>query len=191
MKRFAGYGCWTVLSILFFTGFAAAADPPPVGGQLPAFTLPVPDSADHRAYLGLSEQKSVFAVPEIAAPVAIIEIFSMYCPHCQREAPIVNNLYNLIQNRPNLKGKIALIGIGVGNTQYEVDYFRKAYDIPFPLFPDPDFAIHGLMGEVRTPYFVAIQKEKGGGHRVIYSELGGFGKPDAFLDLILQKSELE
>ena len=190
MKRFAGYGCWTVLSILFFTGFAAA-DPPPVGGQLPAFTLSVPDSPDHRAYLGISEQKSVFSVPDVAAPVAIIEIFSMYCPHCQREAPIVNDLYNRIQSRPDLKGEIKLIGIGAGNTQYEVNYFRDAYDIPFPLFPDPDFSLHGLMGEVRTPYFVAIRKEKGGGHRVIYSKLGGFGKPDAFLDLILQKSELE
>ncbi len=191
MKRFAGYGCWTVLSILLFFGPAAAVDPPPVGGQLPAFTLPVPETPEHRAYLGLPAERDVFAVPEVTAPVAIIEIFSMYCPHCQREAPLVNTLYDLIENRPDLKGKINLIGIGVGNSQFEVDYFRDTYKIPFPLFPDPDFKIHALMGEVRTPYFVVIQKEKGGGHRVIYSALGGFGKPDAFLDLILEKSELE
>ena len=97
MKRFAGYGCWMILSILLFAGLAAAVEPPPEGGRLPAFTLPVPDSPDHRAYLGLSEQKSVFSVPDVAAPVAIIEIFSMYCPHCQREAPMVNKLHHLIQ----------------------------------------------------------------------------------------------
>lgn len=191
MKRSVRYGCWTVCFVLLIAALAAAVGPPPVGGQLPAFTLPVPDSADHRAYLGIDDQHAVFSVPETATPLAVIEIFSMYCPHCQREATTVNDLYNLIENSPDLKGKIKLIGIGVGNSQFEVDYFRDAYKIPFPLFPDPDFIIHTLMGEVRTPYFVVIQKEKGGGHKVIYSKLGGFGKPEAFLDLILKKTELE
>ncbi len=191
MKRFVRRLCWTVLATLLFAGLSAAVEPPAVGGQLPAFTLPVPDNPEHRNYLGLTGERKDFAVPEVADPVAIIEILSMYCPHCQREAPTVNRLYELIQSSPDLKGKIKLVGIAVGNTPFEVDHFRETYNIPFPLFPDPDFAIHTLVGEVRTPFFMVVQKEQEGGHRVIYSALGAFGKPEAFLDLILRKSELQ
>jgi len=194
MKRHSEIENWWIFSILSIALLAApavAADAPLVGGQLPEFTLPVPESSAHRAYLGVSAENENFTIPTIADPVAIIEIFSMYCPHCQREAPIVNQLYELIQNSPDLKGKIKLIGIGVGNTRFEVDYFRDAYDIPFPLFPDPDFTLHSLMGEVRTPFFVGIKKIDDGGHEIIYAKLGGFGEPGEFLDLILQKSELQ
>jgi peroxiredoxin len=191
MRRTIRNGLWTLLWVGLSTGLAFALDPPQVGGQLPDFTLPAPENPDHRAYLGLAEEDGTFTIPEIASPVIIIEIFSMYCPHCQREAPTVNQLYRRIEETPDLKGKVKLIGIGVGNTRFEVDYFRDTYDIPFPLFPDPDFTLHTLFGEVRTPYFVVIKQPASGGHRVIHSALGGIGDPDTFLDLIRQKSELQ
>jgi thiol-disulfide isomerase/thioredoxin len=191
MKRMVRNALLTIFFLGISTAPAFALDPPQVGGRLPDVTLPAPEDPDHRAYLGLVAEESTFTIPDIASPVIIIEIFSMYCPHCQREAPVVNRLYRLIQESPDLKGKVKLIGIGVGNTRFEVDYFKKTYEIPFPLFPDPDFAIHALMGEVRTPYFVVVRNQEEGGHRVIHSELGGFGEPAAFLDLIRQKSELQ
>ena len=55
----------------------AASQPPAVGGQLPEFRLPVPQSDEHRQYLGLAG-KDVFKITEISAEVVIIEIFSMY-----------------------------------------------------------------------------------------------------------------
>ena len=58
-------------------GVSAANQPPPKGGVLPNFELPVPNTPHHRHYLGLN-QGSVFSIPEINAEVVIIEIFSMY-----------------------------------------------------------------------------------------------------------------
>ncbi len=73
-------GLWIWLLALCLAGLpeAFAADqPPPEGGVLPFFELPVPAGPEHRQYLGL-DQKPVFTIPEIKAEVVIIEIFSMY-----------------------------------------------------------------------------------------------------------------
>lgn len=55
----------------------AATDPPPEGGVLPQFELPVPEDAQARTYLGLPGPGK-FTVPQIKARLVIIEIFSMY-----------------------------------------------------------------------------------------------------------------
>jgi thiol-disulfide isomerase/thioredoxin len=134
--------------------------------------------------------KGTFQIPEIKAKVVIIEIFSMYCPYCQREAPEVNKLYRAVEGDPNLRGKIKLIGIGAGNSQFEVGVFRKTYKVPFPLFPDEDFSLHKCFGETRTPYFIAIQIYENGTHKVIYSKLGGIEGAEKFLKQITQLSGL-
>ena len=123
-----------------------------------------------------------FSLPKPNDGVVIIEIFSMYCPYCQKEAPNVNKLYDKIQASPNLKSKIRLVGIGVGNSAYEVDVFRKKYSVRFPLYSDGDFKIHQKLGEPRTPYFIGVKINLDGSHRIFYSKLGEFGDVDAFLE---------
>jgi hypothetical protein len=51
--------------------------PPPEGGVLPEIVLTVPESPEHREYLGLTGKKT-FKIPEIKSEIVIIEIFSMY-----------------------------------------------------------------------------------------------------------------
>lgn len=167
-----------------------AAGPPPVGGQLPDFTLGVPKDAAEKSYLGLSGS-GAFKIPQIRAKTVVVEIFSMYCPYCQREAPNVNRLYEKIEADPALKGKIKLIGIGVGNSAFEVGVFHKRYGIPFPLFPDGDFVLHKLLGEVRTPYFIGVKIGPDGSHQLIHSRLGAFESVEKFLDEIVKASDLK
>ncbi|MGD8366373.1 MAG: redoxin domain-containing protein [Desulfobacterales bacterium] len=165
-----------------------AGDTTPMAGELfPDIRLPMPERADHLAYLGLSGSQS-FAVSQIQAETLVIEIFNMYCPHCQREAPAVNAFYSRIEKTPALKGKIKVIGIGVGNSPFEVDHFRKVYQVPFPLFPDGDYAIHKRLGEVRTPYFFGLKLGKSGPARVFYSQLGGAKSAEKLLEDLLSRA---
>jgi UDP:flavonoid glycosyltransferase YjiC (YdhE family) len=97
----------------------------------------------------------------------------------------------MIENNSGLKGKIKIIGIGAGNSSFEIDIFRKKYNVLFPLFPDNEFVVHKSIGEVRTPYFIALKINRDGSHKVIYSKLGGIEKADQFLELMLKLSELD
>ncbi|MGD2150640.1 MAG: redoxin domain-containing protein [Desulfobacterales bacterium] len=169
---------------------SGANSTPEKGGTLPAIKLDVPKDPAHRSYLGLSGE-GLFDISEIKAQVVIIQIFSMYCPYCQREAFRVNELYENIEKDPNTRGKLKLIGIGAGNSQFEVDIFQKTYEVTFPLFSDGDFSIHKSLGEVRTPYFIGVKINDDGSHEVCYSSVGGFEKAERFLQIMLELSGLK
>ena len=114
----------------------------------------------------------------------------MYCPFCQREAPAVNRLYNKIEGNASIRDKIKLIGIGAGNSSFEVGIFKKKYHVPFPLIPDNDFSIYNALGKVRTPYFIGVKINPEGTNQIIYSKLGALKGEDRFLKLILKHSGL-
>jgi peroxiredoxin len=100
----------------------------------------------------------------------------------------VNELYRAIQERKDLRDKMKVIGIGAGNSPFEVDFFQKKYEIPFPLFSDQDLSIHKVIGEVRTPYFFGVKINDDGSNEVFYSKLGGFKDANEFLKLMVKLS---
>ena len=167
----------------------AFTNAPAIGESLPPFELPIPQDARAQSYLGLSGPGQ-FTIAQIEAKVVIIQIFSMYCPICQKEAFRVNKLYRTIQKRNDLKDKIRIIGIGTGNTAFEVGFFQKKYEVPFPLFSDENLSIHQILGEVRTPYFIGVKINRDGSDKVFYSRLGQFKDVNSFLKRIVELSGL-
>jgi peroxiredoxin len=95
-----------------------------------------------------------------------------------------------MQARKNLKNKMKLIGIGTGNSDFEVNFFRKKYEVPFPLFSDEDYSIHKALGEVRTPYFIGVKLKSDGSSEVFYSKLGAFKDANEFLKKMITLSGL-
>jgi peroxiredoxin len=176
---------------LMLSHLAPAANlPPSKDDVLPTINFTVPKNPDERAYLGLSGSGR-FKIPQIKAQVVIVEIFSMYCPVCQKDAPRVNEMYQAIEKNPDFKTRIKLVGIGAGNSPYEVEVFKKTYQVPFPLFADGDFTVHKAIGEVRTPHFIAIKITEGGTHQVVLSQSGDFQGAEAFLEKVLKTSGLK
>ncbi|MBC2711277.1 MAG: TlpA family protein disulfide reductase [Desulfosarcina sp.] len=173
---------WMVaLVMLAAPGMASEGKVPATGDLLVGMRMDSPEDPDKRAYLGL-EDRGNFDPTDITGRLLVIEIFSMYCPHCQREAPVVNRLYQAIEASKALRGQVKMIGIGVGNSTYEVDHFRKHYKIEFPLFPDEDFVIHKSLGEVRTPFFIISTIGSDNKGKILWTGAGNMEPLETFMD---------
>lgn len=185
-----------MMIVLIIVGCATATPPVPApprtASNAPGTTIVLPPLTDpvQRDYLGVKTTEP-FALNDIQTRVLIIEVFDFYCPHCQREAPNVNRLYHSIASDPNLKDRIKLIGIGVRNTAFEVNQFRKSFTVPFPLFPDRSRDIARQLEIRQTPTFVGFVLEPDGRLRRFMHAPGSMGNVDAFLARVIQLSGLE
>lgn len=177
----------TLAASLFLLGLVLPAnaqqEPFAVGDHLPAFSMAAPESSTHLDYLGLTPEASEFTLADVDASAVLVQIFSMYCPICQREAPEVNSLYAAL-HREGLGDTIKILGLGAGNSDLEVQVFQERYDVPFPMISDPDYILHEVFGGVGTPYFVLVQPSGSteGGHVVRLSHLGAFDSMETFLE---------
>ena len=166
----------------------AGSHPLPVGAAMPDLLLRGELSPEHLTHLGL-KGPAPRHLSEINAKTVILVAFSMYCPHCQREAPALNDLNALIASR-GLSEEVKLIGVGIGNSDFEVQVFRDKYATTFPLFSDPDFRINKELGEVGTPFFyvLAMNPEKKE-IRVVKTLLGRMESAESFFDQAMKACE--
>ncbi len=180
LKHFAA--CFSVLLILLsFISLASAQAPAATRNfPFPSFQLPAPQNEMEAIYLGVPES-GTFGVGQIKAQVVLIEIMSAYCPYCQRVAPLVDDVYQRIQSDPALKGKVKMIGIGMTNTAYELDTFKKKYNVPFPLFADPKGEISKKFSVPGTPTFIGAKLDGKGGAQEIFYRPGAFRDTDQFM----------
>jgi hypothetical protein len=87
--------------------------------------------------------------------VLVIQIFDMYCRNCQKDAPDVNRLYEQVAGS-DLADRVRFLGIGKGNTAVETGIFDERYEVPFPLFPDPNKENVKRLGVPETPAFIIV-----------------------------------
>lgn len=131
------------------------------------------------AYLGLDNGEA--RPSAVKADFLFVEVFSMYCPICQRDAPTINELFDKLR-ASDLAGRVRVLGIGTGNTAFEVDVFRNKFKVGFPLFEDPDYIWHKALGEEGTPAFFLVDLR--GGRAVVYHHVGALEGADAALKTI-------
>lgn len=124
--------------------------------SMPAIELPMPAGEEEKDYLGLSGTGN-FKTGQIKTQVLLIEVYSLYCPHCQRSAAQVNDLFRLIQESPDLKDRIKIIGVAANNSNYEVNSYRERYKVLFPLFPDLSLEITQKLDVRGTPSFIGLK----------------------------------
>ena len=157
---------------------------------IPVIELPMPQSEREKGYLGLSGTGN-FTIGQIKAQVLIIEVYSFYCPHCQRSASQVNELYQMIQERTDIRDKIKMIGIAVSNSPYEVESYRDRYNVLFPLISDASTDISQKLGVKGTPTFIGYKVDGKGFQERFYFQEGGFDDAQQLLAKIIKLSGLE
>jgi peroxiredoxin len=124
--------------------------PPAAKTAIPQIKLPAPKSPDLQTYLGVAKDAE-FNLTQVHAKLILIDILNAFCPDCQKNAPQMNRIFNIIDNDAELKPDIKIIGIAAGNDPVQIDSFVKEYKIKFPVFPDQDNQIHAMLGGTGPP----------------------------------------
>lgn len=160
--------------------------PLPVGQLFPDIAFKGPLSPLEAKDLGVGEADKTIRFSQLKAEAVILVVFSMYCPYCQKEGPELDKMHKLIGQR-GLADKVKLIGLGAGNSAFEVNVYREKFGLTFPLFPDQDFDAHKALGQVGTPYYYVL-KRQGAGFVIVEGQLGCVASPESFLNGVLEKA---
>jgi len=171
-----------VILTVWAVSYGQVSTAPPETGRtgIPAIVLQMPLSDADKSYLGLTGNGS-FSLPVIHAQVLIIEVFSLYCSLCHREADGCNRLYSAIEADPGLRGRIKVLGIGAGNNPAEAAAFKAKNRVAFPVFHDRTAAVMKQLGVSVTPSFVCCRIGPNGTLQHLFTVSGPLGSPAAFL----------
>jgi len=139
------------------------------GDFFPEYSFPMTLTGSDIEYLGLPQKffglvkGENFSLKDVKADLIVVEFLNKYCFSCQLQAPVMNQVFSMVQQDPQLKGRIKFIGIGAGNNEREVGSFREEKKVPFPVVSDPKFLAYEAIGEPgATPFTIFIRKTDSG-----------------------------
>lgn len=169
--------------VVAFSYHPAFAETKPLGFAVPFPNLVFTDSLTRaeQNYLGLPSKK-VFSFREDRGNLILVEFLSIYCINCQRQAPVLNQVYSSVERDPGLKGKVKMIGIAAGNNLSEVQVFKKEYNVPYPILSDPKFDAHTAVGGPRTPFSIWVRRDAQRNSVVVSTHLGLIASAKSVLD---------
>ena len=177
IKEHLAFTIGLLVCLLVPAGLTAGNNRPKVaqfGDVFPRHSFPIPTSSEDRGYLGLPEGKT-FTIGDIQADLVVVELLNIYCTSCQKQAPIYNEVFNVVKRDPGMKDKVKWMGVGIGNNEREVTFFRKVRDISFPIFTDAQFDLYeavGGKGGIRTPFTLLVRKDEKGRGIIVDTHMG-------------------
>jgi len=75
---------------------------------------------------------------------------------CQKNAPVVNRLYTLIQGDPGLAKDIKVLILSVADNKTRADDFKAKFKLLFPIFPDEKGEIYFALNQPVIPSILLI-----------------------------------
>ncbi len=160
------------------------------GMPLPALRIMGEIIPEQRQYLGLRNgflgmfAAKEFTPSDVKADVLVIEFYNVYCTSCQRQAPIMNELFERVNSREAMRKRVRFFGIGVGNTESEADMFMRRYSVEFPMFADTDFSNYEAIGDPGATPLTLIVKKNGKDLRIVSAHAGLVKSVDFFMSEI-------
>jgi thiol-disulfide isomerase/thioredoxin len=110
----------------------------------------------------VSTTAGLFDLATVGKPV-FLEVFATWCPHCQREVPIVERLYRKYGSRVAF---VAVSGSDTGmdgtspSSQLDVLNWARRFNVAYPVAYDPLLNVANLYLQGGFPTFALIDKEK-------------------------------
>jgi len=163
--------------VLLGSGISLAAEKEPVVGYNAGnvkFSAPI--SAEDASYLGLAKP-APFTLKDIKADYVLAESFNTTCPHCMQQAPVLNKLFEMVQNDPKLKDKLKFVSVGQGNDPNAVKMWKTFHKVPFPVLPAKDSKLGKALNFSPSPVTTVMNKSG----KVVWVHVGSFeGADEAF-----------
>ncbi len=139
------------------------------GDFFPEYSFPMTLTGSDIEYLGLPQKffglvkGGNFSLKDVQAELIVLEYLNKYCFSCQLQAPVMNQVFSMVQQDPQLKGRAKFLGVGAGNNEREVGSFKEEKKIPFPVVADPKFLAYEAIGDPgATPFTLFIRKTDSG-----------------------------
>ena len=180
-KRQILFWSWVIFTFFFFLPgsiFSASSNLPPSipqsGDRFPWVSFFNLLSPEDQKYLGIG-QKKTFNIGEIKAELILIYFMNTNCIHCIQSLPTFDEIFKTIEQQANLKAKVRIVAMGVGDTPTEVETFKKNYGVPFPILSDREYIAHKAVGEPRVPFLIIARKDRGGKWIVASAQVGLVG----------------
>ena len=136
------------------------------GDYFPVIALQNKFTPQDSAYLGI-EGGAQLKVSDIKADLIMVEVMSVFCGVCQRMADVFNEVYALVEADPEMKGRVKMLGISLGDIESDVKAFREGLKVPYPIIPDPKSVAHGEIGNKYTPFTVFVRQGVDGKHGLV------------------------
>jgi len=133
-----------------------------------------------RQYLGLTGPGK-FSLTDVKGQYLLVEVFSTICPHCQIQAPGMNQLYRLVSRNPKLAGNLKIIGLGYYEKPPALQRYQQKFQVPFPLIPDEKGEASDALDVPGTPTIVVLDKTG----QVVYYHVSEFRDSKKFLQDLL------
>jgi hypothetical protein len=162
-----------------FPAVSASQGVPQKGEKLPAFILKTPAAEKDQHYLGIGPSPT-FSFEDINTKLVMIETVGVYCPQCHIQLPKINNMFRIIAKDPALKEQFKIMAIAVGANPTEVAYLKKQLKIAYPVITDPQFEVHKVLGEPRTPFNMIVRHDR----KILFTHLGSLTNTDTLLNQI-------
>jgi thiol-disulfide isomerase/thioredoxin len=178
-KKGIALGCCLALVLCFCAAPLFAEAEPKAGQVLGPVKFAKPLTAEEAGYLGLAAPAE-FTLKDVKSPYVLIEQFNTSCPHCMHQAPILNELYNKVQQDAAMKGKVKFMSVGQNNDESAVKMWKAFHKVPFPVLPDPNSSLGKALNF--TPYPVSMLVDKSG--KILWVEVGAFESADETLKAI-------
>ncbi|HEY0615418.1 MAG TPA: TlpA disulfide reductase family protein [Candidatus Elarobacter sp.] len=150
-----------IVAIIVYVGLASrsnvvpkAASEAPMNSKLKA--------GDTAPSFAVQTNAGPFDLGQVATPV-LLEVFATWCPHCQRETAVLNDLST------KYAGKLAIVAVSgspyaidgsSGESQTDVNRFGEQFQVRYPLAFDRDLKVAQLYLQGGFPTIVVIDKNK-------------------------------
>jgi peroxiredoxin len=141
------------------------------GDPLPSLSFSNSLTSNEKKYLGIGEKK-VVSLQNVQGDLLILFVLNSYCPICATSLATFKEVFETIEANRDLKKRIKVIGISVGDTPMEVSAFRERHAIPYPIIPDTEFEVHKKLKEPAVPFILVAKKDRNGRWGVAKSQFG-------------------